>query len=338
MNRLSNASLPGFPLTIYYAYKQSERQSDTGIVSTGWETFLGGALRAGLCISGTWPLRTERGARSVAIGTNALASSIILACRPRLANAPSTTRHAFQMELRTEFPRALAHLQRSNIAPVDLAQASIGPGMAVFSRYSRVLNADGSEMSVGDALALINAILDEALAEQEGDFDPDTRWAITWFEQHGYAKGSFGDAETLSKARNTSVEGMVSAGIIESWRGGVRLIEPTDLDPHWNPEADRRLTIWESTHHLIRALHSGGERNAADLAIVLGSRAETARDLAYRLYTICERNERASDAFKYNSLVQSWPEIARMVREHVQSQERPQMRQIAMPNQTADGS
>ena len=218
------------------------------------------------------------------------------------------------MELRAEFPKALAHLQRSNIAPVDLAQASIGPGMALFTRYSRVLNADGSEMSIRDALALINSTLDEALAEQEGDFDADTRWALTWFEQHGYSEGSFGDAETLSKAKNTSVEGMVGAGIIESWRGGVRLIKATEFDPKWDPTTDRRLTVWEMTHHLIRAL-AVSELEAANLAAALGSTAETARDLAYRLYTVSERKRRAADALAYNGLVQSWPEVVRIAGE-----------------------
>ncbi len=314
MSHLSVESLPGFPIAVFYAFKQSERRGDAGNASTGWETFLGAALRAGLAITGTWPLRTERRARAVALGTNALASSIVLVCRPRPANAHAATRRELQAALRSEFPEALYNLQRSNIAPVDLAQASIGPGMAIFTRYRQVLNADGSEMSVGDALALINATLDEVLAEQEGDFDPDTRWALTWFEQHGFSKGEYGVAEQLSKSKNTSIDGLVSAGVVAAGRGAVRLLDPDELDPDWDPAADRRLTVWEMTHHLIREL-AVGEQNAAELVAVLGSEAESARDLAYRLYTVSERRRRAADALRYNSLVQSWPEIARLAGE-----------------------
>ena len=319
-----------FPIIIYYAFKQSEG-SASGARRTGWETFLDAAIRANLSISGTWPLRTERGARAVAIGANALASSIVLVCRPRAENAPSATRREFQEELRIEFPKALAHLQRMNIAPVDLAQASIGPGMAVFTRYSKVLNADGSEMSVGIALGLINSTLDEVLAEQEGDFDPDTRWALTWFEQHGYTDGEFGVAEQLSKAKNTSVDGLARAGIIKSRRGKVRILKPAELDPEWDPSTDSRLTVWELTQHLIRLLESGGEPAAGELAVKLGSQAEAARDLAYRLYLVSERKRRAADALQYNSLVQSWPEIARMARQ------RPRPRQTVMLSQAEDG-
>ena len=310
LQRLADETHPVAPVTIYYAFKQTE-PTDRGGNRSGWETFLDAVIRAGFAITGTWPVRTERGARALAIGTNALASSIVLACRPREADASAATRREFQDSLRTELPQALDHLRRSNIAPVDFAQASIGPGMAVFTRYRQVLNADGSEMSVGNALALINATLDEVLAEQEGDFDPDTRWALTWFEQHGFSKGEYGVAEQLSKSKNTSVEGLVSAGVVASSRGAVRLLEPDELDPDWDPAADRRLTVWEMTHHLIREL-AVGEENAAELAAELDSQAEIARDLAYRLYTVSERRQRAADALRYNSLVQSWPEILRL--------------------------
>ena len=310
LQRLADETHPALPVTIYYAFKQTEA-TDRGGNKSGWATFLDAVIRAGFAITGTWPIRTERGARVLAIGTNALASSIVLACRPREADASAATRREFQDSLRTELPQALDHLRRSNIAPVDLAQASIGPGMAVFTRYRQVLNADGSRMSVGDALALINATLDEVLAEQEGDFDPDTRWALTWFEQHGFSKGEYGVAEQLSKSKNTSVEGLVRAGVVASSRGAVRLLEPDELDPDWDPAADRRLTVWEMTHHLIREL-AVGEENAAELVAALGSQAEVARDLAYRLYTVSERRQRAADALRYNSLAQSWPEILRL--------------------------
>jgi putative DNA methylase len=314
MHRLAEQAHPAFPVTIYYAFKQSESETDEGTSSTGWETFLDAVIRAGFAISGTWPMRTERGARSIGIGTNALASSIVLVCRPRPANAPTATRREFVQALKAELPPALAELQKANIAPVDLAQAAIGPGMAVYTRYARVLDAEGRPVSVREALALINATLDEALAEQEGDFDADTRWAIAWFEQHGFGEGEFGVAETLSKAKNTSVEGMVEAGILESRRGKVRLLKPDELPADWDPERDARPTVWEAVHHLVRALETGGERAAADLVRKLGSHAEIARELAYRLYTLCERKNRAAEALSYNALVQSWPELVKLAR------------------------
>src|SRR5439155_11112127 len=214
-----------------------------------------------------------------------------------------------------ELPVALAHLQRGNIAPVDLAQAAIGPGMAVYTRYAKVLDAEGKPLAVREALALINETLDEALAKQEGDFDADTRWALTWFDQSGFGEGEYGVAEQLSKARNTSVAGMVDAGILKSKSGKVRLLRPEELDPEWNPATDPRLTAWEIVHQLSRALTTGGESAAAVLVAKLGSKAEIARELAYRLYQICERKKRAPEALAYNSLVQSWPEIIRLARE-----------------------
>ena len=315
MQALCAQTHPAFPVTIYYAFKQSEGRADGGVTSTGWETFLDAVIDAGFTLTGTWPIRTESAGRILAKGTNALASSIVLVCRPRGADAPSATRREFQEALRAEFPIALADLQRSNIAPVDLAQASIGPTMAVFTRYREVLNAGGSKMSVREALALINATLDEVLAEQEGDFDADTRWAVTWSEQFGYDEGEYGVAEQLSKAKNTSVDGLVRAGIIESRRGAVRILKPADLDDDWNPATDSRLTVWEMTQHLIRLLEFGGEQAAGEQAAKLGSQAEAARDLAYRLYVVSERKRRAADALAYNGLVQSWPEIVRIAGE-----------------------
>jgi putative DNA methylase len=206
-------------------------------------------------------------------------------------------------------------LQRGNIAPVDLAQAAIGPGMAVFTRYAKVLDAEGKPLSVREALALINETLDEALAEQEGDFDADSRWALAWFEQSGFAEGEYGVAETLSKAKNTSVGGMVEAGILASSRGRVRLLKPKDLAADWDPTTDPRLTAWEGVHHLIRVLEAGGEGAAAELVAKLGGKAELARELAYRLYGLCERKKRAQEALSYNALVQSWPELTRLARE-----------------------
>jgi len=192
--------------------------------------------------------------------------------------------------------------------------------MAIYTRYSKVLDAQGQPLTVRQALALINETLDEVLAEQEGDFDADTRWALAWFEQVGFAEGEYGTAETLSKAKDTSVQGMVEAGIVASGRGKVRLLKPAELDPAWDPAADKRLSAWEMVHQLVRALESGGEGAAAGLMAQLGTQAETARELCYRLYTICERKKRAAEALSYNALVQSWPEAARLAREKIQTQ------------------
>jgi putative DNA methylase len=314
MHRLADQAHLAFPITIYYAFRQAETQSEAGTSSTGWETFLEAVIQAGLTISGTWPMRTEllTGLKSK---TNSLASSIVLVCRQRAASAPTATRREFVTALKAELPRALAHLQRGNIAPVDLAQAAIGPGMAVYSRYAKVLDAEGKPLSVREALALINQTLDEALAEQEGDFDADSRWALTWFEQSGFDYGEYGVAEQLSKSKVTSVAGMAGAGIVESRRGKVRLLKPDELPVDWNPANDPRLTAWEIVHQLIRVLASGGEGAAAELAAKLGAKAEIARELAYRLYTLCERKKRAAEALAYNGLVQSWPEIVRLAQE-----------------------
>ena len=320
MEHLAEQAHPSFPVTIYYAFKQSEKKGDSETASTGWETFLDAVIRAGFAVTGTWPMRTENKTRLVGMETNALASSIVLVCRKRLTDAPLATRREFVAALRDELPTALAHLQSGNIAPVDLAQAAIGPGMAVYTRYAKVLDAQGNPVSVRDALALINRILDEVLAEQEGEFDADTRWALAWFEQQGFTEGDFGIAETLSKAKNTSIAGMVEAGILESKTGKVHLLRPEELPENWDPATDRRLTVWEVVHQLVRVLESAGETGAAQLVRQLGGVAETARELAYRLYSIAERRNRAAEALSYNGLVQSWPEISNLARER----ERPQ--------------
>jgi putative DNA methylase len=316
MHRLSEQTHPAFPVTIYYAFKQTETESDEKgeTASTGWDTFLEAVISANFAISGTWPMRTELGNRMIGKNTNALASSIILVCRPRDFNAPITTRREFITAFKEELPLALANLQHGNIAPVDLAQSAIGPGMAVYTRYAKVLDAEGKKVSVRDALALINQTLDEVLAEQEGDFDAASRWALAWFEQNGFSEGEYGVAETLSKAKNTSVKGLVDAGILKSGRGKVRLLKPNELDVDWDPEKDSRPTAWQIVHHLIRLLESGGEEAAAKMVPKLGNKAESARDLCYRLYTLCERKKRAAEALSYNALVQSWPEILRISR------------------------
>jgi putative DNA methylase len=309
-----------FPLTLYYAFKQDDDSgpagtSDTIVVdlTTGWETLLQALISAGFQITGTWPVRASQQWRMRSMGSNALASYVVLACRARSASAPLATRREFLNALKIDLPGALKKLQHGNIAPVDLAQAAIGPGMAVFSRYSKVVESDGSPMRVRTALQLINQTLDEVLAEQESEYDAETRWAVAWYEQFGMNETAYGTAETLSKAKNTSVPGMEEAGIVAARAGKVRLLRRNELPEGWDPRTDRRLTIWEITQHLIRTLlDRGSEQATAELLRKVGALGEAARDLAYRLYTTSERKGWTQEALAYNSLVVAWPEIKRL--------------------------
>ena len=325
IQRLAESTHPAFAVTVYYAFKQSESKGDVGIASTGWETFLDAVIQAGFAVTGTWPVRTELGNRLVGMDTNALASSIVLVCRPRGADASMATRREFLDGLRSELPEALRRMQQGNIAPVDLAQAAIGPGMSIFTRYARVLDSGGEAVSVREALALINETLDEVLAEQEGDFDADTRWALAWFDQSGFGEGEYGVAETLSTAKNTSVAGMVEAGILRSGAGKVRLLSPRELPEDWDPKGDSRRTVWETTHHLVRVHAQGGDTAAADIMANMGADAETARDLAYRLYRICDQRNRPQEALGYNALVRSWGEISGLAAQARQAPIEPNM-------------
>ena len=300
-----------YPMTVYYAFKQSEKDKRVGsVASTGWETMLQGLLERGFQITGTWPMRTEKIGRSVGIGTNALASSIVLVCRPRPDDASITTRRDFIAILHRELPDALRHLQKGNIAPVDLAQAAIGPGIAVFSRYANVLEADGDSMRVRTALQIINAELDAYFAEQEGDLDPDTRCCMAWFEQHGMGEAGFGEADVLARAKNSSVEGVAESGVLSARAGKVRLLNRNEYPEEWDLASGSRLNTWKCTQYLIRALEEGGETEAGRLVNLLGGGAsENARALAYRLYAICDRKGWAQEAKAYNTLVTSWTHI-----------------------------
>jgi putative DNA methylase len=289
---------PDYPLTVYYAYKQQEEKGGGREASTGWETILTGIIHSGFTITGTWPIRTERAMKMASIDSNVLASSIVLVCRQRSVDAPSASRRNFLMEL-----------QQGNIAPVDLAQAAIGPGMSVYSRYSQVLEADGTPMTVRTALGLINQALDEFLTEQEGAFDPDTRWALSWFEQYGFEDGPFGQAEILSKAKNTSVGVLEQAGLLDARAGKVRLLRRDQLPTEWIPSNDKYLTVWEATQYLIWALDKCGEQAAAQLLAKFGPTGESSRDLAYRLYVLCERKKWAQEAMACNMLVVAWPRL-----------------------------
>lgn len=306
MNGLSKQTHPAFPVTIYYAFKQSETSSGE-TSSSGWETFLEAVIQAGFAISGTWPIRTERSSRSVGQGTNALASSVILVCRQRAFDAPVVSRREFVRELNAALPDALDEMTRggvnSPVAPVDLSQAIIGPGMAIFSRYAAVLEADGTKMPVKTALQLINRFL------AEDDFDHDTQFCLHWFEQQGWATGRFGEADVLARAKGTSVAGLQVTGVVESGKGELRLLRSAELPSDWSPETDTRLPVWEALHHLIRALNQDGESAAGALLARMPARAEPIRALAYRLYTLCERKGWTDDARAYNELVTAWSGI-----------------------------
>ncbi len=314
LKELSASANPEYPLLIVYAYRQQEVGID-GHASTGWDAMLEAMIGAGLAVVGTWPIHGTGTTRQRAQNSNALASYILVVCRPRDLAAVDATRADLLRTLRSDMPKAVADLQASAIAPVDLAQASIGPGMAVFSNYGRVVEADGTAMSVRTALSIINQVLDETLAQQEGDFDSDTRWAVAWFEQFAMRAGDYGVAEALSKAKDSAVNALDEAGIVEARGGKVRLLGRDELPADWNPAADRRLTVWEVTQRLIHALETGGESAAAQMVGRVGGRAEMARELAYRMYNICERKQWAKDALPYNGLVVAWPSIIRAAAE-----------------------
>ena len=307
MHNLAEQAHPAFPVTIYYAFKQAETKGEAGTHSTGWETFLDAVLRAGFALTGTWPMRTELGNRMIGAGTNALASSIVLVCRKRAADAPTVSRREFLRELNAQLPEALLDMTRggvnSPVAPVDLSQAIIGPGMAIFSQYAAVLEADGKPMSVRTALQLINRFF------AEDDFDHDTQFCLHWFESQGWAEGKYGEADVLARAKGTSVGGLQDAGVIESGAGKLRLLRWAELPADWSPETDTRTPVWEALHQLIRALNSQGEAAAGSLLARMPARAEPMRALAYRLYTLCERKGWAEEARAYNELVTAWSSI-----------------------------
>lgn len=306
IRQLASLSHPAFPVTIYYAFKQSETK-DEATASTGWETFLEAVLKAGFAITGTWPTRSEQTTRMRGMDSNALASSIVLVCRKREIGAPSVSRREFIRELNSVLPEALLDMTRggvnSPVAPVDLSQAIIGPGMAIFSQYEAVLEANGEPMGVRTALQLINRFL------TEDDFDHDTQFCLHWFEQQGWATGRFGEADVLARAKGTSVSGLTEAGVVESGKGELRLLKWAEMPVDWDPQADARVPVWEALHQLIRALNQQGESAAGSLLARMPDRAESIRALAYRLYTLCERKGRAEEARAYNELVTAWANI-----------------------------
>lgn len=311
IRRMAEYSSSEYPAAIYYAFKQSEIERE-GISSTGWATFLQAVVEAGYAVVGTWPIRTEMANRMIASGTNALANSVVLVCRKKEGTAEIISRAEFIRALKRELPPAIAELQSASIAPADMPQSAIGPGMGVFSRYKAVLESDDSPMSVKAALQLINRELDEYLGGIQGEFDADTRFTITWFEQHGLKAGEYGSANSIAQARGISVESVKHAGIVESSAGKVRILGRDELDADWDPAGDSHLTVWECCQHLIRALENDGEHSAAMLLKKIGSeKADAVKDLAYCLYGICEKRSDAKDATSYNALIAVWTELTR---------------------------
>lgn len=307
---------PDYPMTVYYAFKQSETSVD-GRTSTGWSTILEGVIRTGWIVVATWPMKTEGTTRLIAAGANALASSIVLVLRPRPEDAPMTDRRSLMRELRRTLPEAVETLRSGGIAPVDLAQAAIGPGMSVFSRYARVISPDGTDMSVSQALTQINAVLDEVLGEQEGDLDPDTRWCLTWFDAHGFTEGPYGEAETLASARNASIDSLRRSGVLTSGGGRVGLIAPADLPVDYDPRTDDRISHWEVVLHLVRALDRRGIDEAGRILAAAAERglgADILQSLAYRLYSLAEKHGWTEAGLLFNALGGSWPEIAAAAR------------------------
>lgn len=306
------------PMTVYYAYKQQDSGKD-GTSSTGWHTLLDGLIRSGWEITATWPIRSERGGRMLSVGTNALASSILLACRPRPAEARAVARRAFVAALKSELPEALRTLMQGAIAPVDLAQAAIGPGISVFSRYAKVREADGSDMSVRDALQLINATLDEVLGEQESDLDSDTRFAVRWYRQYGWAADSSGIADQLARSSDTSLAELQRGGIFEAKGGKARLLSPTQLNEAWDPAADEHVSVWEATVRLAAVLAKDGVDKVAELLPAVGEKVslDAVKELGFLLFHEAEKNKDTDDAILFNGLVSSWGDLNEQARQIV---------------------
>lgn len=313
--RIRSGANSDVPMTVYYAYKQQDSGKE-GTSSTGWYTLLDGLIEAGWSVTATWPMRSERKGRLLSIGTNALASSIVLACRPRPADAPSINRRAFVATLKAELPEALRTLMQGTVAPVDLAQAAIGPGISVFSRYSRVRDADGTTMSVKDALRLINATLDEVLGEQESDFDPETRFAVRWYRQYGWDLALSGEADQLARSSDTSFAALERGGIFKARGGKAHLLSPVELSGHWNPETDEHVSIWETTVRLAGAMRERGADEVSELlAGLYGRVSETAvKELGFLLFHEAEKKDDASDALLFNSLVTAWGDVSERAR------------------------
>lgn len=316
-HRIRRGTNPDVPMTVYYAYKQQDNGKD-GKTSTGWHTLLDGLIGAGWEVTATWPVRSERGGRMLSVGTNALASSIVLACRPRPGDAPTTTQRAFVQRMKSELPGALRTLMQGDIAPVDLAQAAIGPGIAVFSRYARVRSASGGDIGAREALELINRTLDEVLGEQESEFDPDTRFAVRWYRQYGWRPEQSGIADQLARTTQTSIAELQRGGIFTTAGGKGRLLSIRELDAQWDPASDSRLSIWEATLRLAALLESKGLEKVAELVANLPADIPLSaiKELGFLLFHEAERKGDGADAQALNALVTSWGDVSLKARQH----------------------
>ncbi len=319
--RLSAHSHSAAPITIYYAYKQSE-SGVSGTFSSGWISFLDAVQKSGLSVVGTWPMRTERD-QGFKTGSNVLASSIVLVCRKRDHDTHTISRKDFLKELSLALPVAIDVMingseSTSPITPVDLSQSTIGPGMAVFSKYSSILEADGSPMTVRTALIIINKAIDDYFKELEGDWDSDTRFCLQWFSEYGWREGVYGEADVLARAKGVSVEGVRDSGVLAASGGKVKLLRPIEYPDTWNPAKDSRMPVWEVLHHLIRLHQTRGESAAAEIVKTIPHITETARQLAFLLYTTCERKGWAEDARPYNDLVSAWLSIEKQAQADAQ--------------------
>lgn len=313
--RIRETANTDVPLTVYYAYKQQEESAD-GKSSTGWHTLLDGLIRSGWEITATWPVRSERAQRMVSIGANALASSIVLACRPRNSDAEATTRRGFLQALKMELPLALRDLMQGSIAPVDLAQAAIGPGMAVFSKFSRVREADGTDMSVKEALLLINLTLDEVLNEQESDFDPDTRFSVKWYRQFGWAEAESGIADQLARSSDTSLGALERGGIFQARAGKAKLLSPAALEENWDPVTDDKISVWECVVRLAGVMAREGADSVAKLLPSVETRIglDPIKELGFLLFHEAEKKGDTKDAILFNGLVGAWGDLTQQAR------------------------
>lgn len=307
---LRKAARPDLPMIVIYAHRQEETEQD-GLTSSAWDAIIDALLKAGLGVAGTWPIHGTGSSRQIGLGTNALASYTAMVCRPRRAEAGITDKPGFLRALRGELPPAIRKMQDAAVPALDLTQAALGPGLAVFSRFARVVEPSGEPMSVRTAIGLINQVRSETLTELQDEFDADTRWAVQWFEEYGFTEGPYARAEVLFTGTDTSFDGLRRAGVIGSRPSKVWLVRPDDLPDNWNPEADSRVPVWEVTMHMVRSLDRGGEDAAARLLARVGGSRDVARDLSYRLADICERRQWAKEALAFNGLIVSWPEIAR---------------------------
>jgi len=316
LTAMRKAAVENAPLTIYYAFKQSEAAED-GVTSAGWASFLQAVVDAGLAVDGTWPIRTERGARSISIGTNALASSIVLVCRKRARDAGIATRADFIRALKRELPEAIAAIRKAGVGPVDMQQSVIGPGIGIFTRFAKVLEDDDSAMPVKTALSLINRVWDEIENELSEAFDAPTQVAPAWFATYGFDARPSGELITLANAKNVPLATLFASGVFQDFRGKAGLVARENLPAGWSPATDKAPTIWECVQHSIRVLNAedGGAEAAAALIAEMGPRAEEARALAYRLFETATQRNCAAEALFYNALAQEWPRLADMAPE-----------------------